>query len=124
MKVAKNPDMVKQLRQDRAAIVELLKLPVDKETTEATPATEVAPPADVKADIEIIYPSAQTAPQPEQRVLGTAVQTPSGETQINVGGGNMLPVTSDQMSRAGLAVVNNKVIVQDPVKFSNFKVGL
>jgi len=124
LKVAKNPDMVKQLRQDRAAIVELLKLPVDKETTEATPKTEMAPPADVKADIEIIYPSAQTSPQSEQRVLGTAVQTPSGETQINVGGGNMLPVTSDQMSRAGLAVVNNKVIVQDPVKFSNCKVGL
>lgn len=124
LKVAKNPEMVKQLRQDRAAIVELLKLPVDKETTEATPQTEVAPAEDVKADIEVKYPSAQTAPQPEQRVLGTAVQTPSGETQMNVGGGSMLPMTSDQMSRAGLAVVNNQVVVQDPVKFSNFNVGL
>ena len=124
LKVAKNPEMVKQLRQDRAAIVELLKLPVDSETTETTPKTEVAPDAGIKADIEVKYPSAQTPQSQTQRVLGTDVQTPSGETQMNIGGGSMLPMTSDQMTRAGLAVINNQVVVQDPVKFQNFNVGL
>lgn len=124
LKVAKNPDMVKQLRQDRAAIVELLKLPVDKEPTEVTPATEVPVENDLKPDIEVKYPNEQ-AQATQQRVLGTALQTPTGDTQLQMpGGGSMLPMTSDQLTRAGLSVVNGQVVVQDPVKFSSFSVGL
>lgn len=124
LKVAKDPDMIRQLRQDRAAVVELLKLPLDQETSEET----VAPENEIKPDIEIKYQeTSQIQPRtpPQQRVLGTALQTPSGETQLQMpGGGSMLPMDSDQLSRAGLSVVNGNVVVQDPVKFSNFRVGL